>query len=317
MENHFRGSDQNQFNSCPLVFGSASISGEAGGYGFGPCSEAEAAELLACAWKSGITYYDTAPIYGYGSAERRLGRYLPKEAKIITKGGVDWHPNGRVNLTNHPQVIRRMIEESLHRLGRPIHVYMIHWPDPKIDIRHSLEPILWYQSQGLITEIGLSNPTWQDFEKAKELTPIRYLQMEGSYLTPKPIMEFLSTKSDQSPPILQSWGTLKKGILTGRVHLKRRFAPEDARSYAPWWKRLDLAKLIEQSSFFLQISKEWNISPATLAVVYNLNTLGFDQAIVGFRTPQDIETVISELRTIPPSQMENALRRLGPPRLEI
>ena len=122
-----------------IGFGGAAISGEGGGYGFGDMSETEAQTLLGHSWELGINLYDTAPIYGFGLSEERLGKYLPKDAIIVTKGGVDWHSTRRVNMTNDPKVIERMFLESLKRLKREyIDVYMIHWPDKNVDIRRPL-----------------------------------------------------------------------------------------------------------------------------------------------------------------------------------
>src|SRR5690606_12662881 len=100
----------------------------------------------------------TAPIYGFGLSEERFGAYLPKEAFIISKSGVDWHANKRVNMTNDPFVTERMLNESLKRLKRDsIDLYMIHWPDSRVDIRLPLEVLARAQKAGKIKYIGLCN----------------------------------------------------------------------------------------------------------------------------------------------------------------
>jgi myo-inositol catabolism protein IolS len=282
-----------------FVFGGASISGEGKGYGFGPCSEKEAETLLCAAFEHGVRYFDTAPIYGYGLSEERIGRYLPPEARIITKGGIDWHPSGRVNLCNSPQTIVKMVEASLKRLGRSIFCYMIHWPDPRFPTAVALEVLLPYQNRGDILHLGLSNPDWDELPTLLSQFPIRYLQLEGNFLTPQ-IKERISfcrklqnNLDGTKDLVLQSWGTLKKGILTGRVHSKRHYPPEDARSWAPWWKSMPLAELLVQARPLLEQARQQGRPPAHLAMEYNFKELGFDQVIVGPRSVTDLRELVN------------------------
>ena len=215
-----------------IGFGGAAISGEGGGYGFGDMSETEAQTLLSHSWELGINLYDTAPIYGFGMSEERLGKYLPKDAIIVTKGGVDWHSTRRVNMTNEPKVIERMFLESLKRLKREyIDVYMIHWPDKNVDIRRPLEILRKYQEKSVISQIGLCNTNLDDLTKARDVAPITCLQSELNVLNTK---AFDDLEEEWKKYFSMSWGTLDKGILSGRVTEKRKFDQSDARSWAPW-----------------------------------------------------------------------------------
>ena len=172
-----------------IGFGGAAISGEGGGYGFGDMSETEAKNLLSEAWDMGINLYDTAPIYGFGLSEERLGKYLPKEAIIVSKGGVDWHSSRRVNMTNDPKVIERMFLESLKRLKREfIDVYMIHWPDAKVDIRKTMEVLSKAKHEGKIKHIGLCNTFVGDLEKAFEVDRVEVVQSEFNLFNNKFVM---------------------------------------------------------------------------------------------------------------------------------
>jgi len=289
-----------------VIFGGASLSGDGGGYGFGAISESDSEKLVSAALEMGVTWFDTAPIYGFGLSEERLGRYLTTKAKIITKGGVSWHSNKRVNMSNDPVIIRSMIEESLKRLNRHIDVYMIHWPDPKVDIRKSLESIIYYQKLGYISKLGLANTTPNDLEKAQELVKIEYIQIEGSFLNTTPLTQIKPYL--QAHMLTQSWGTLAKGILTGRVTLERKFDRCDARSWAPWWKKQNLSELINRAKILIDVSKQFQINPMPLALAYNLYYLKFDQAIIGFKTVSDIKQ-LHELNTFD-HQIRQALKFL-------
>jgi len=271
-----------------LIFGGASLSGEGGGYGFGYMTEKEAESLLATAWEMGIRTYDTAPIYGFGLSEERLGRYLPLEAHIISKVGGSWHSSKRVNMSNDPIIISKMIKESLLRLNRErIDTYMIHWPDKKFDIREALVPVIKYREKGLIKNIGLANTNLEDIKKALEVTTLQFIQIEGSYLVPEKIE---ALKSELTSSIKkQSWGTLAKGILTNRVTPHRKFDHYDARSWAPWWKQMNISDLIQKSQPFLKSAQNYSLNPLVLAISFNLNILKFDQVLVGFKSVHDLK----------------------------
>ena len=299
--------------SCGPGFGSASLSGEGGGYGFGRIEERLAQQILMEAWDLGVRVFDTAPIYGYGLAEERLGRYLPPEALLINKGGISWHSNKRVNLTNDPQVIEAMFYSSLKRLGREkIHGYMIHWPDPKVDIRKPYEVLLRLKESRLVDCIGLSNPCPNDLAKILDFAPLDVVQLEASFFEPsklRALTQALKTPPAQRSPWVTGWGTLGKGLLTGRVYKGRQFDKEDARSWAPWWKNMNIQKLAEDAKPFLSLAQELSLQPATLAFIYSADVLGVHCPLMGLKTPSDLDFLI-ELNQLPSEKREAASQAL-------
>jgi len=72
-----------QISSIPLAFGGAAISGEGGGYGFGVISESEAIDLLHEAYELGLRIFDTAPIYGFGLSEIRMGKAFKQNREKV------------------------------------------------------------------------------------------------------------------------------------------------------------------------------------------------------------------------------------------
>lgn len=283
------------YQSIPaVIFGGASVSGEGGGYGFGSMSETEAETLLKGAWDAGLTYFDTAPIYGFGLSEERFGKYLPKDAFIITKSGVDWHENKRVNMTNARAVTERMLHASLKRLRRDsIDLYMIHWPDPKVDIREPLEVLTQGREQGLIKNIGLCNTTMEDLAKATEVCTISALQSELNLFNQKPFDQLGDAWKTR---FSMSWGTFDKGILSGRVNASRKFDKSDARSWAPWWNKKEVLEKIERTSELQTILCEYEISLTEFCLHYNLFYYGLTSCLIGFKSVGDIVHVTSNLQ---------------------
>ena len=291
-----------------IGFGGAAISGEGGGYGFGDMSETEAQTLLGHSWELGINLYDTAPIYGFGLSEERLGKYLPKDAIIVTKGGVDWHSTRRVNMTNDPKVIEKMFLESLKRLKREyIDVYMIHWPDKNVDIRRPLEILRKYQEKSVISQIGLCNTNLDDLTKARDVAPISCLQSELNVLNTK---AFDDLEEEWKKYFSMSWGTLDKGILSGRVTEKRKFDQSDARSWAPWWNKKEVAIKIEKVKRLETILSDYKISLTQYCLHFNLNLYGLSSCLIGSKTQQDMDDMVAHLQKIPSkATMEEVYKR--------
>jgi len=279
-----------------LTFGGASISGEGGGYGFGAMSENEAEKLLLSAWEHGITLFDTAPIYGFGLSEERLGKYLPKAAKIISKSGVHWHENKRVDMTNSPAITEKMLHESLRRLKRDaVDIYMIHWPDNKVDIREPMQVLQKAKEEGLIKHIGLCNSNLDDLAKAQEVSQIDILQSELNAFNQAPFDQLNDQWKDK---VSMSWGTFDKGILTGRVHEKRTFDSSDCRSWAPWWNKKDVQDKIVKVNKLKEILKDYNLNLTEFCLSFNLNYFGITTALIGFKTTEDVAQVTSSLQKL-------------------
>ncbi len=277
----------------PVGLGCASLSGEGGGYGFGDVSEDEAEKLIKTALELGITLFDTAPIYGFGLSEERLGKCIKNSnnAFIISKGGVDWHSTRRVNMTNDPKIIERMLHESLRRLKREqIDMYMIHWPDPRVDIRKALEVLIKAREQGKIRFIGLANTNLEDLEKSQELIELDGFQAEHN-LWENRNFHLIADQAKRS--LFTGWGTFDKGILSGRVSLERKYEASDARSWAPWWNKKEIENKLVQVKILKELCDKRDISLAELSLLGALSTLAPGMVLVGSKTPTDLTEVIT------------------------
>ena len=302
---------QNTFIGKPLSvigFGGASLSGEGGGYGFGEMDEKAAEKLIKDAWDGGINLFDTAPIYGFGLSEERLGKYLSKDAVVVSKGGVDWHSNRRVNMSNDPKIMEKMLLESLKRLKREqIDIYMIHWPDPRVDIRRPMEVLRKYQEKSAIAHLGLCNTNLEDLKKAQEVAPIETLQSELNALNTK---AFDDLQDEWKNFFTMGWGTLDKGILSGRVVANRIYDKSDARSWAPWWNKKEVLIKIEKVRKLKTILDEYEFSLSAFCLHYNLNLYGISSTLVGLKSSDDyVQMSLNLQRTIPSEIIEEINNR--------
>lgn len=280
---------QKNFSSIPLAFGGASISGEGGGYGFGSVSEKEAENLIHHVYERGVRIFDTAPIYGFGLSEERLGKFLPKDAQVISKSGVHWHENKRVDMSNDPKITEKMLTESLRRLQREIiDVYMIHWPDAKVDIRKPLEVLKSFQEKGVIKQLGLCNTYPEDLKKAQEVAKIDFIQSEINLFKSESFEGFEPEKF-----ITMSWGTFDKGILTGRVFKGRKFEADDCRSWAPWWNTKEVMAKVEKAQKLSELLGQDGISLKHFALQFNLQYKKIDLILAGSKTKEDFDEILN------------------------
>jgi aryl-alcohol dehydrogenase-like predicted oxidoreductase len=285
-----------------IGFGGASISGEGGGYGFGHITEDESLVLLRTSFERGITLFDTAPVYGFGMSEQRIGKALSANRDkivIVSKGGVTWDNNMRIGIDNSPKVIQKMLERSLKDLSTDyIDVYMIHWPDKNIDIRKPMEYLSRAKDEKKILAIGLCNSCVDDIAKAFEVDRIEVLQSELNLFNSSTYDSLASTIREKKMGFM-SWGTLDKGILTGRVTPDRLFDEVDARSWAPWWKKDDRSHKYRAMKRLGDLLRETNHSGLELALGYVLHCEEVSSALCGMRNTEQLESAINALHNLP------------------
>ncbi|MCP4914946.1 MAG: aldo/keto reductase [Oligoflexia bacterium] len=293
-------------NFKEFAFGGAGISGEKGGYAFGHVTEDVAINLVKEALDLGIQIFDTAPIYGFGDSEVRIGKGIKgrrEEAFVVSKSGVTWHDNGRVDMTNDPKVTLKMLEQSLRDIDSEyIDLYMIHWPDKKVDIRYPLEVLQKAKDDQKIKHIGLCNTHRQDLRLAKEVCQIEVIQSELNVFNTAVKDEILPYCIDNDLSFM-SWGTLDKGILTGSISKKREQAKnydeKDCRKNAPWWNQKEVLRKVEFFENFLPEIQKKELTPLEFAIGHNLF---FDDTeitpLVGVKSSKQLHDVVAAFDNI-------------------
>ncbi len=292
-----------------IGFGCASLSGSGKGYGFGDISDRDASKLVHEAIDLGINLFDNAPIYGFGEAERRLGLAIESrrsDAFIVSKCGVNWHENSRVNMTNEPELCLSQLHNSLRRLKSDyIDLYMVHWPDKRVEIEKTLEVLFRAKKEGKIRFIGLCNTNPEDLGSALSMGEIDCLQSEFNLFNNGfDIIDETIKNSKKDKLYKMAWGTFDKGILTGSVKTDSVFDKEDCRNHAPWWKKSDWKKRVIRFDKALSYLRENNIDPAKFCMAYNLQFM--DSTLCGFKSSKHLESVKDI--SLDPIHFENVLR---------
>lgn len=273
-----------------IGFGCAALSGEGGGYGFGSLDKKESSLLVDMSIDYGVNLFDNAPIYGFGEAELKLGEALVskrEKAFIISKCGVNWHENHRVNMTNDPDKCLAQLHDSLKRLKTDyLDLYMVHWPDRNIDIRETMKPLLEAKKQGKIRYLGLSNPSRDDLDLV--LPDIDFLQAESNL--------FNSGYNNISESLLKglyttSWGTFDKGVLSGSVKEDSRFDQHDCRSWAPWWKKSNWKEKVKSTKILHAYLEKYKIDKISYLIQFNLRYKNIDTVLCGFNKIKYLESM--------------------------
>ena len=303
-------------SKIPLAFGGAAISGEGGGYGFGDINETDAIDLLLLAFDKGLRVFDTAPIYGFGLSEQRMGKafkQMREKVFIVSKSGVTWGDNKRVDMTNDPAVTTRMLEQSLRDLQSDyIDLYMIHWPDARVDIRRPLEVLAKAQHEGKIKHIGLCNTNVSDLTLASEIARIEVAQSEFNFFQNRAASE-LFPKLKEDNISFMSWGTLDKGILTGRVDEKRKYDASDCRSWAPWWKNADNKSKFEAMKKIWPVLDHYNHSGLEFALGFNLGFEDLTMALCGAKNKEQLLSLFKALDNLPAKEVITEISKLAKP----
>ncbi len=292
--------------------GAAAISGEGGGYGFGHISEEDSLALVHAAQDKGINLFDTAPIYGFGMSERRLGKALSGERRerafIVSKSGITWDDQKNVQLDNSPATTEKMLHQSLRDLQTEyIDLYLVHWPDENTDIRRTVEVLVSARDQGKIKAFGLSNTNPDELALASEIAQPQVLQAQMNLFENEPVESLFPSVRTNNMGFM-SWGTLDKGILTGRVHQERKFDDVDVRSHAPWWTSVDHTPRYEAMKTITPLIQEAGHTGLELALSHVLEHQETSTALCGMRNMSQLETACAAADNLLSTELLNQVR---------
>jgi aryl-alcohol dehydrogenase-like predicted oxidoreductase len=213
-------------------------------YGYGPAADKqEAIALLHAAVDRGVTFFDTAEVYGPFVNESLVGEALAPfrgEVVIATKFGFDLHPQfdprgikGTPSLNSQPEHIKRAVEGSLRRLRvETIDLIYQHRVDPNVPIEEVAGAVKELIQQGKVQHFGLSEAGVQTIRRAHAVQPVTALQSEYSLWWQRPQAEVLPTLEELGIGLVP-YSPLGRGFLTGKLDQTATFDDSDFRSTLP------------------------------------------------------------------------------------
>ena len=205
---------------------------------YGPVPDRrEAVDLIRSAVDRGVTFFDTAEVYGPFVNEELVGEALqPVRDRVIiaTKFGFAFDADGRsTGLSSRPEDIRRAAEGSLRRLGTDhIDLYYQHRVDPDVPIEDVAGAVKALIDEGKVRHFGLSEASPRTIRRAHAVQPVTALQSEYSLWFRTPEQEILPTLAELAIGFVP-FSPLGKGFLTGTVDPSTTFGSDDIRSTIP------------------------------------------------------------------------------------
>jgi aryl-alcohol dehydrogenase-like predicted oxidoreductase len=249
-------------------------------------------EAMRAALDSGMTWIDTAEVYGAGRSEELVGRAIAgrrDEVLVFSKVAPDEEGSGM-----RPEEIRTACESSLKRLGTDrIDLYQLHWPDESIPVEDSWGAMTELVDAGLVRWIGVSNYDRELLERCTAVRRVDSLQQEFSMLVSRD-RELLRWCGEQGIGVL-SYAPLAYGLLTGAISRETRFDPTDFRGGLDedeTWLALFAPGKLERSLAVVEamrpIADRRGLAVAQLALAWNVHQPGVTAAIAGSRNPDHV-----------------------------
>ncbi|OJF10240.1 aldo/keto reductase [Couchioplanes caeruleus] len=242
-------------------------------YGPNPGDRGEMIGVLRGAVERGVTFFDTAEVYGPYVNEELVGEALEPmrdQAVIATKFGWDI-PDGRsVGLDSRPEQIRRVADASLRRLRTDrIDLFYQHRVDPNVPIEDVAGAVAELVAAGKVAYFGLSEAGAGTIRRAHAVHPVAALQSEYSLWTRDIEAEILPTL-DELGIGLVPFSPLGKGFLTGTVSPDTEFAPGDIRTTIPRFTEENRAANQALVELVGQVAKAHDATPAQVALAWLL-----------------------------------------------
>lgn len=244
-------------------------------FGYGPATDkAQAIALIRSAVDQGVTFFDTAEIYGPFTNETLVGEALaPVRDRVViaTKFGFELpQPDGKQVLNSRPEHIRQAVEGSLKRLNiETIDLLYQHRVDPNVPIEDVAGTVKALIQEGKVKHFGLSEAGVQTIRRAHAVQPVTALQSEYSLWWREPEQEILPTLQELGIGFVP-FSPLGKGFLTGAINESTTFDSSDFRNVVPRFSAQ--ARKANQTLVDVlgQIAQQKGVTPAQIALAWLL-----------------------------------------------
>lgn len=240
---------------------------------YGEASETESIATLQRAIDLGITFFDTAEVYGPHLNEELVGRAIKGRRDglvIATKGGFSFENGRRVGVDGSAANMRSACEGSLSRLGIDvIDLYYQHRVDPKVPIEETVGAMAELVKEGKIRHIGLSEAASATVRRAAAIHPITALQSEYSLWERDVEADILPTCRALGIGFVP-YSPLGRGFLTGQIKRREDLPEGDYRRNDPRYAEDNFGKNMEIVDVVLDIASRHGVSGAQVALAWLL-----------------------------------------------
>jgi aryl-alcohol dehydrogenase-like predicted oxidoreductase len=281
-------------------FGAWAVGGGGWAFGWGPQDDQRSIETIRHAVERGINWIDTAAVYGLGHSEEIVGRAIEGIAEadrpyIFTKCGLVWDeadPMASPEQVLTAPSIRRECEASLRRLGvERIDLYQFHWPDEAgTPVEDSWATMIDLVEEGKVRAAGVSNFDVALLERCEAIRHVDSLQPPFSLIRRESAADEFPWCRERDTGVIV-YSPMQSGILTERFSAERvRSLPEDDwRRGSSEFQPPRLERNLALRDALRSIAQRLQVSVEELAVAWTLAWPGVTGAIVGGRSPEQVD----------------------------
>lgn len=263
-------------------------------WAYGPGDEESGLATIHRALELGITFLDTAEVYGPHTNEELVGRAIAgrrEQFEIATKFGFVINPDapsGRAT-DGTPENVRRACEGSLKRLGVDhIDLFYQHRVDPNVPIEETVGAMAELVRAGKVRYLGLSEASAETIRRAHATHPITAVQSEYSLWTRDPEDEVLATLRELGIGLV-AYSPLGRGFLTGQIRSLEDLPEDDWRRSHPRFQEDALQDNLQLADRVTELANELGVAPAQLALAWVLAKGNHIIPIPGTKSPQRLE----------------------------
>jgi aryl-alcohol dehydrogenase-like predicted oxidoreductase len=242
---------------------------------YGAADDARSIETMQRAIDLGVTFFDTADVYGPFTNEALVGRAIRDrrdDVVLATKFGNVRTPDGKwLGINGRPDYVRQACDASLKRLGvSTIDLYYQHRVDPETPIEETVGAMSELVRAGKVRHLGLSEAAPATIRRAHAVHPIAALQTEYSLWSRDPEEELLGTCRELGIAFV-AYSPLGRGFLTGRYRTIEDLAPDDWRRNNPRFQGENFQKNLDLVGRVEALAAARGCTPAQLALAWLLS----------------------------------------------
>jgi aryl-alcohol dehydrogenase-like predicted oxidoreductase len=284
----------------PVGFGAWAVGGGGWEFSWGPQDDKESVAAIHKALELGVNWIDTAAVYGLGHSEEIVAQALKgwrgTRPQVFTKCVLAWDASRKIKPNHSATSIRKECEASLQRLQvETIDLYQIHWPPSNNGpgLEESWQTLAALQKAGKVRWIGVSNFNVEQLKRASKVAPVTSFQPPYSVLRRAIEEQVLSYCVEQNIGVIV-YSPMFSGMLTGGMTRERAAAlpDDDFRSRNPEFREPKLSKNLEVVEKMRSIGARHGRAPGEVAIAWVLGNPAVTGAIVGARSPKQVEGVM-------------------------
>lgn len=283
-----------------------------------PADRNQGIQVIRAAHEKGVTFFDTAEVYGPYTSEELVGEALApfrNKVAIATKFGFDIE-GGSGGLNSRPQHIKKVVEDSLKRLKTDrIDLYYQHRVDPKVPIEDVAGAIKELIQQGKVLHFGLSEASAKTIRRAHAVQPVAAVQTEYSFMERDVERNGVLQTCEELGIGFVPWGPVGMGYLTGKMDASTKLDPRtDLRTTFDRFSPENMAANMPVVDLLKRFAEKKNATPSQIALAWLMARKPFIVSIPGTRNMdhlnENLGAINIQLTPAELSELETAFSKL-------